>query len=137
MKKLFFIVSIVITGCCSTGKTVNGNKDDAKGGKTETVVKNSDYQSDKSLPVCLKSLIDKFKVEEKQNPPRSVYRYTYNSKTVYFVPAICCDFFSDLYDDQCTIIAHPDGGFTGKGDGRAADFVTARTGEQLIWKDNR
>ncbi|CAN5757911.1 hypothetical protein BH11BAC4_BH11BAC4_01530 [soil metagenome] len=95
------------------------------------------YESDNSIPVCIKALIGKFKKEEKQNPPRSVYQYLYNGKTVFYVPAICCDFFSDLYDNNCKLIGHPDGGFTGRGDGSATDFTSVRTSEKLLWKDER
>ena len=89
------------------------------------------------IPAAIQKLISRFKAEEVQNPPRSVYSYTYHSKTVYYVPAICCDFFSDLYDNKGLIIGHPDGGFTGKGDGKTADFSETRTNGKLIWKDNR
>ena len=89
------------------------------------------------LPVCIKKLVAQFKQEEKQNPPRSIYRYNYNGKTVYYVPAVCCDFFSDLYNSDCGLIGHPDGGFTGRGDGTAADFMKTRTNGKLIWKDER
>ena len=138
MKKLLFILSIAAISCCSTGKSGNTTTETTK--KDSLVSTKSyefNYETDSSLPVCMKILINKFKAEEKQNPPRTVYRYQYKGKTVYYVPAICCDFFSDLYDENCTIIAHPDGGFTGRGDGNAADFTTVKTAEQLIWKDNR
>ena len=138
MKKLLFILSIAAISCCSTGKSGNSSTDTSK--KDTLISKNGkefNYETDSSIPVCMKMLINKFKAEEKQNPPRCVYRYQYNGKTVYYVPAICCDFFSDLYDENCTIIAHPDGGFTGRGDGKAADFTTVKTAEKLIWKDNR
>lgn len=75
--------------------------------------------------------------EELTYPAASLYQYTYQSQTVYFVPAPCCDFFSILYDDSCRIIAHPDGGITGRGDGRATDFLKTRTDEIKIWEDPR
>jgi hypothetical protein len=90
-----------------------------------------------SIPVCVQQLISRFRKEEKQNPPRSIYRYSYKGRTVYYVTAPCCDFYSDLYNSACTIIAHPDGGFTGRGDGRAPDFLKERKNEKLLWKDNR
>jgi hypothetical protein len=31
----------------------------------------------------------------------------------------------------------PDGGFTGKGDGKCTYFFDARTNEKLIWEDER
>ena len=92
---------------------------------------------DLPVPPCINSLIDGFKREEVKNPPRSVYQYKYKDQIVYYVPAICCDFFSDLYDDQCKLLGHPDGGYTGRGDGTYTDFIDLRTDEKLIWKDDR
>ena len=71
------------------------------------------------------------------NPPQSIWQYAYNGSIVYYVPPQCCDQYSDLYDFFGKIIAHPDGGITGTGDGRAADFMAKRTNEVLIWKDDR
>lgn len=90
-----------------------------------------------TVPACVKTLIKKFSTEEKQNPPRSIYSYTYKGKTVYYVTPPCCDFFSDLYDSNCNLIGHPDGGITGKGDMQMTDFTTAKSNEKLIWKDAR
>ncbi len=82
------------------------------------------------------ALIDKFKSEETTNPPRKIYSYLYAGKKVYYVSAVCCDNFSDLYNDSCRLIAHPDGGFTGRGDGKIIDFETAKN-EKLLWADSR
>lgn len=91
----------------------------------------------KFQPSCVEALITKLKQEERTIPVASVYSYKYNGRTVYFVPAPCCDFFSVLYDDSCKVIAHPDGGITGRGDGRAKDFFETRTDEVKIWEDDR
>lgn len=88
-------------------------------------------------PRCIETLIKKMSEEEVTNPPASLYSYTYYNRTVYFVPAPCCDFFSILYDDSCNVIAHPDGGFTGRGDGRGIDFFETRKDEVKIWQDKR
>jgi hypothetical protein len=133
MKQLVLIAGIAAICCCSSKKTTGNFMNDNTADESSTVTKN---EKD-TIPVCIKKLIASFKKEEKQNPPRSVYSYTYNGKTVYYVPPICCDFFSDLYDEHCNIIAHPDGGFTGRGDGKLPDFRTARTNEKLIWHDKR
>lgn len=90
-----------------------------------------------SLPVCVKTLIEKFKTEAVTNPPRKIYSYMYGGKKVFYVPAICCDFFSDLYNDSCRIMGHPDGGFTGKGDGKIRDFEIGKKDEKLLWEDTR
>lgn len=122
MKKFFFIAGMSFISCCSSKKA------------TGPV---SGKNSHDHIPVCINDLIVRFENEEKQNPPRSIYQYTYKGKTVYYVPAICCDFFSDLYDDQCNVIGHPDGGFAGRGDGKTTDFADTRINEKLIWKDER
>lgn len=93
--------------------------------------------SDTGLPGCIQKMIDQYKSEEKQNPPRQIYSYMYKGKTVYYVKPPCCDFFSDLYDSSCVLIGHPDGGFTGKGDGKINDFKDSSSYEKLIWKDDR
>jgi hypothetical protein len=93
--------------------------------------------NDTLIPACINRLIDQFKSEEKQNPPRSIYRYKYEGKTVYYVTAPCCDFFSDLYDSACNLMGHPDGGFTGNGDGSLPGFQEKKSEEKLVWKDSR
>ncbi|MEO7561714.1 MAG: hypothetical protein ABIT07_03920 [Ferruginibacter sp.] len=117
---LIVISAFAFTGCCSTRNTerpLNG--------------------SAAAIPECINKLIVQYKSEPKQNPPRSIYSYTYSEKTVYYVPAICCDQYSDLYDGDCNMIAHPDGGLTGNGDGRLPDFIKTKTMEKLLWHDER
>jgi hypothetical protein len=91
----------------------------------------------KDVPVCILEKIEKLKTENPTNPPASVWQYEYNGQTVYYIPAKCCDIPSSLYDTNCKLICSPDGGFTGKGDGKCKDFAEKRTNEKLIWKDAR
>lgn len=44
---------------------------------------------------------------------------------------------SRLFDENCNRICAPDGGKTGKGDGKCPDFFEKRTDEKLVWKDER
>jgi hypothetical protein len=129
MKASFFIISIVLLSC-SPSKNNNN-----------TTVTGQEQSENKvggqELPSCIQKMISQYQSEEKQNPPRQIYSYLYNGKTVYYVTPPCCDFFSDLYDSSCVLIGHPDGGFTGRGDGKTGDFKDTRTNEKLIWKDNR
>lgn len=127
MKPLVFIVAVVITSC-NASKAVQGDPDIPTYPRAAII---------DSIPVCLKKLIIQYKSEEKQNPPRSIYSYTFKGQTVYYVSAPCCDFFSDLYDSSCNLIAHPDGGITGRGDGKLPDFAETRSNEKLVWKDER
>ncbi|PHR72255.1 MAG: hypothetical protein COA67_05400 [Lutibacter sp.] len=81
--------------------------------------------------------IEEFTSQKVTNPPIKIYSYTYNEETVYFVTAVCCDVYSELYDNDCNRICAPDGGKTGKGDGKCADFFDTKTDEKLIWSDTR
>jgi hypothetical protein len=102
-----------------------------------TAQKKKNRKANKAQPTCVQTLIAKFSKEEKQEPRRSIYSYTYKGKTVYYVTAPCCDFFTDVYDENCTLIGHPDGGITGKGDMNMLDFNTEKKNEKLIWTDKR
>lgn len=128
MKTTFFIAGIFFLASCTSSKSNNVAVAE------EQAVKNS---VPKGIPVCLQKMISHFQSEEKQNPPRQIYSYLYKGATVYYVTPPCCDFFSDLYDSSCVLIGHPDGGFTGKGDGKMSDFRDVRTNEKLVWRDDR
>lgn len=89
------------------------------------------------IPEWLTGLIQRLENEPVANPPALIAQYEYNGQPVYFVPQRCCDIFSDLFDADGSLIAHPDGGITGRGDGRASDFFQERKDEQVIWRDHR
>ncbi len=125
MKILLLSFMLSVFGCQSSKKATI---EDAPEGSKVVV---------DSLPVCVKVLIEKMKSEPVTNPPSKVYSYRYHGKKVFYVPAICCDMFSDLYNDSCRIMGHPDGGFTGRGDGNFRDFDTARSQQKLLWEDTR
>jgi hypothetical protein len=91
----------------------------------------------KNVPLCILQKIEIMKAENVANPAASVWQYEYNGQIVYFIPQSCCDIPSSLYDAKCNLICSPDGGFTGKGDGKCKDFFEKRTKEKLIWKDER
>ncbi|MEO6454403.1 MAG: hypothetical protein ABIN97_10040 [Ginsengibacter sp.] len=88
-------------------------------------------------PSCINDKIEFFKKEPKQNPPRSVTEYTYKGHKVYYIPAPCCDQYSTVFDSTCNLLGHPDGGITGKGDGKLPGFGEEAKDEKLIWKDDR
>jgi hypothetical protein len=89
------------------------------------------------IPACILQKINEIQADEVRNPPASVWQYEYNQKTVYYIPAYCCDIQSQLLDENCNLICSPDGGLTGKGDGKCPDFFTNRKNEKLIWQDER
>jgi beta-lactamase class A len=88
-------------------------------------------------PPFVRDLIKRFEAEAVANPPATITRYEYNGHAVYYVPPRCCDIPSTLYDDAGTMICHPDGGFTARGDAKCSDFFDARSKARLIWRDAR
>jgi len=143
MKNVFLIGMIVFISCCGSRKTTETTSAPDAPADTLQAPVNSKPTPDTVVarpvlvPGCIDKLIETFKAEDVQNPPRKIFSYTYKDKTVYYVPAICCDFFSDLYDSNCNLIGHPDGGFTGKGDGKITDFEKEKKDEKLVWADPR
>ncbi len=127
MIALFLSAMLSILSCHSSKQSA---------AKTEMVSATEDTAPD-SMPVCIKAMIKEFKSETRGNPPRKIFSYIYNGKKVYYVTAVCCDNFSDLYNSNCQLIGHPDGGFTGRGDGKYRDFSTERKNEKLLWEDTR
>ena len=85
------------------------------------------------LPTCIKNKIDSFKAKDAHERPQKVVEYMYKGKKVYYVVMPCCDFFNEVYDATCKLLGSPDGGFTGKGDGKLPDFFSEAKNEKLIW----
>lgn len=88
-------------------------------------------------PEWVTRLVAKYLSEPVGNPPQSIWRYEYKGQIVYYVPPQCCDQFSVLYDAGGKVLCAPDGGFSGTGDGRCADFNSERKNEKLVWRDPR
>lgn len=86
---------------------------------------------------CVNEIIVQMQAAAVTNPPASIWQYTYNGQKVYYIPAHCCDIPSTLLDINCNVMCSPDGGLSGKGDGRCPDFINTATGAKLIWKDPR
>jgi hypothetical protein len=86
-----------------------------------------------AMPTCIKNKIDSFKLKETHERPQRVIEYVYKSKKVYYVVMPCCDFYNEVYDANCNFLGAPDGGFTGKGDGKIPDFFEEAKSEKLVW----
>lgn len=99
--------------------------------------KSCDKKAISTTPECILQMIAELQNKPKQNPAASIYQYDYQGQKVYYVNAPCCDQWNKLYTADCTVLCHPDGGITGKGDGKCTDFNTTKTNEVLIWKDDR
>ena len=90
-----------------------------------------------ALPPWLRAPIEQMESQPPASPPLHVARYDYKGQAVYYVPARCCDIPSDLYDSSGIIVYHPDGGFTGHGDGRCVDFPATAMNKTILWRDQR
>lgn len=88
-------------------------------------------------PSWLTKLIGELKLAAPANPPAKIYRYTYLGQEVYYLTGRCCDVPSQLFDADGNLLCEPDGGITGKGDGRCTDFMEQRQNETIVWEDKR
>ena len=89
------------------------------------------------LPDWLNNQIQGFQKDKPANPPVKIYSYLYHFQEVYYITGRCCDIPSAVYDATGKQLCQPDGGITGRGDGKCADFFESRTDEKLIWEDAR
>jgi hypothetical protein len=111
MKKLLLVITVIAVVCSSFQKKKK------KGG----------------VPACIKQKMEAFAKKEKYEQPQNIVEYEYKGKKVYYVTMACCDFFNELYDSSCNLMGHPDGGITGKGDGKLPDFNKEKKKEKIIW----
>lgn len=135
----FILIPLAIMLSCGSTKTSQTAKTDSA-----NVAQQEDlYQRDSVIapeainalvPTCIKNKIDSFKLKEPHERPQSVVEYTYKGKKVYYVIMPCCDFFNEVYDENCRYLGAPNGGFTGKGDGKIPDFDTEAKPGKEIWK---
>ena len=88
-------------------------------------------------PLWLEQRIRTIMATRKRNPIIRVTRYQYDGEAVYYESAPCCDQQSTLYNLKGKVLCHPEGGITGRGDGRCSSFDKRRTNEQLVWQDPR
>jgi hypothetical protein len=135
MIKMFFIPVAVMLSCGSTkSNPVLTAIDSAM--VAEKIIQDSSKLANATppaLPTCIKNKIDSFKLKEAHEKPQRVLEYIYKGKKVYYVVMPCCDFFNEVYDDKCNFLGAPDGGFTGKGDGKIPDFFEEAKSEKLVW----
>jgi hypothetical protein len=103
-------------------------------GKKKTKTASGENSTTDSLPSCLRHMIDSAKNDTPPTVPLQVDEYRHAGKTVYYVTADCCDFYNIVYDASCNYICAPNGGFTGKGDGKCPDFFKEATMVRTVWK---
>ncbi len=105
--------------------------------EADTVEEKTEVMENKidSIPPCVQQLIDDGRKETPSTAPVQVDEYLYNGKKVFLLTAQCCDFFNEVYDENCKKICAPTGGFTGKGDGNCPEFSKEAKLIKTIWKE--
>ncbi|MEO6683996.1 MAG: hypothetical protein ABIN48_14325 [Ginsengibacter sp.] len=89
------------------------------------------------VPICLQEKIKLMSEDISEGMPVSLTEFTYHGKKVYYLVAPCCDKYNIVFDSTCTILGYPDGGFTGRGDGKMTDFEKAAINPKVIWEAKR
>lgn len=105
-------------------------------GCEKNVLRDDDTIIAEGTPGCVRYMISQLKEIDVRNPPASVWKVECQAKSYFYVPSYCCDFMSELYDDNCKLICHPDGGFAGNGDGKCPDELDLNN-KVLVWQDTR
>lgn len=89
-------------------------------------------------PDCVNQIIEDINESDVTNPPKKVFSLSFEGKTYYYVTAPCCDFFTELYDEDCNLICAPDGGISGSGSGTCPEgFEINEIEKELIFEDQR
>lgn len=120
------VMLVLLTGCASQSKA---NPSEPLPQKTAS--------SAQALPLPMQALIKEILAEQPTNPPSSILRYRIDANVYFYRPSYCCDFPSVLYNEQGVRICEPDGGFTGRGDGRCEWFRAHKKDGVTVWRDKR
>jgi len=142
MIKLVLIPAFVILSCGSTKQNQSVTVTDSATTAISSVkdIKDtlkSTVSNMVTLPKCIKNKIDSFKLKELHERPQKVIEYSYKGKKVYYITMPCCDFYNEVYDENCNFLGAPDGGFTGKGDGKLPDFAKFASNEKVVWEQSK
>ena len=90
-----------------------------------------------TTPTFIQQLISKQEADPIANPPASLSKCTYKNQTVYYLPPRCCDIPGILYNEKGENLCSPDGGITGRGNGKCTDFFQTKEKCEIIWQDSR
>jgi len=88
-------------------------------------------------PEWLEQLIVSLQAEPVANPPATITQFRYQGATVYYLAPRCCDVASEVLSADGSLVCSPDGGLSGRGDGKCANFQTEATLERVVWRDPR
>lgn len=120
IKNLFiFFLTGIIFSCNSSNKLTNN------------------FEQSDEMPDCLQGIIKQMSNDLSEGMPLSITRFDYHGQKVYYMVAPCCDKYNIVYDSACAVLGYPDGGFTGRGDGKMQDFEKEAIRPKIIWKGGK
>ncbi len=90
-----------------------------------------------ALPAWLQKQVAKYEASPLNSQPSRVWQFEYRGKTVYYIPAPCCDQFDSLYDADGTYLCAPSGGYLGSGDQHCPDALPESKKRKRVWIDPR
>ena len=90
-----------------------------------------------ALPSCVDKLIAELKNRESKNVPVTVSQYEFKGQTVFYVSAKYPDDYGTVYNQNCEVICHPDGGITGRGDGKCTGFFEEAKNQKIVWQEQK
>lgn len=87
----------------------------------------------KDIP-WLRDKVKALEQDKERNENVEIYRYDYRNRTVFWITGYGADRPSELYECDGEKVCEPDGGLTGRGDGKCPDFFQRREHETVVWK---
>ena len=88
-------------------------------------------------PAWLQKLVADLEAQPVANPPASIVQYEHGGAVFYYQPPRCCDVPGVFYDSEGRRVCSPDGGFTGRGDGRCPEGLKNLRDGKVVWRDPR
>jgi hypothetical protein len=86
------------------------------------------------VPEWLRIRLADYDAQTGAGAPRAVHALAYGSGTAYLVTAGCCDQLDPLIDSSGTLICHPSGGYTGRGDGKCPGRLPPADQQREVWR---
>ena len=94
-------------------------------------------KADAPTPDWLRARTASYEAGPETEAPSAIWQIQHQGQTAYYVASPCCDQFNSLWNAKGDLVCHPDGGFTGRGEGMCPAPRDAGTPAKLIWSDPR
>ncbi len=85
------------------------------------------------LPQHIADMIEQYE-SSPGTAPNEIWRYRFEGRTVYYVPPMPYDIPGKLVSEDGDFICSPDGGLTGRGDGKCPTFFEERSDGRIVWR---